>query len=144
MARFVTSLASGWTPERAFAYMSDFSNAREWDPSVVAARSLAPGGPRLGSAYELTVAMGGGRRLTLRYLISELGPGAVELLAESRWLRSRDRITVAEESGGCRVTYDARLTLRGIARPLSPLLAPSFRRTATRALVSLRRILSQP
>jgi hypothetical protein len=143
MARFVASLASGWTPERAIAYMSDFSNAREWDPSVVAARSLDPGPPRLGSAYELTVAMGE-RRLTLRYAITELSGMAVELLAESRWLRSRDRITVTEASSGSWVTYDARLTLRGLARPLSPLLARSFRRTATRALVSLRRILSQP
>jgi hypothetical protein len=144
MARFVTSLASGWTAERAFAYMSDFSNAREWDPSVVAARSLDPGAPRLGAAFDLTVAMGGDRRLALHYVISDLRPGEVEFLAESRWLRSRDRIRVTEDFDGCRVSYDARLTLRGVARPLSPLLAPSFRRTATRALVSLRRILSEP
>jgi hypothetical protein len=143
MSRFVTSVASGWTPERAFAYMSDFSNAREWDPSVVAARSLDPGAARLGAAFDLTVAMGD-RRLALRYVITELTGASVELLAETRWLCSRDRITVTEEPGGCRVAYDARLTLRGIAWPLSPLLAPSFRRTATRALVSLRRILSEP
>jgi hypothetical protein len=144
MSRFVTSLTSGWTPERAFAYMSDFSNAREWDPSVMAARSRDAGPPRLGSAFDLTVAMGGDRRLALGYVITEMTGVTVEFLAETRWLRSRDRITVTEESGGCRVTYDARLTLRGVARPLSPLLAPSFRRTATRALLCLRRILSEP
>ena len=143
MSRFVTSVASGWTPERAFAYMSDFSNAREWDPSVVAARSLDPGPARVGAAFDLTVAMGD-RRLALHYVITELTGVTVELLAETRWLRSRDRITVTEEPGGCRVTYDARLTLRGIGWPLSPLLSPSFRRTATAALVSLRRILSAP
>jgi hypothetical protein len=144
MPRFVTSIASGWTPDRAFAYMCDFSNAREWDPSVVAARALDAGPPRLGSAYKLTVAMGGDGRLSLRYVITELSPVTVELLAESRWLRSRDRITVAEGPGGCRVGYDARLSLRGAARPLSAALTPSFRRTAGRALVSLRRILSAP
>jgi hypothetical protein len=143
MSRFVTSVASGWTPERAFAYMSDFSNARQWDSSVVEARSLDPGPARLGAAFDLTVAMGY-RRLALHYVITELTGVTVELLAETRWLRSRDRITVTEESGGCRVTYDARLTLRGIARPLSPLLSSSLRRTATAALVSLRRILSAP
>jgi hypothetical protein len=144
MARFVTSLASGWTPERAFAYMSDFSNAREWDPSVVEARSLDAGPPHLGSAYELTVATGERRRLTLRYAVTELRGMAVELVAQTRWLISRDRITVTPDAGGCRVGYDARLSLRGLARPLSPLLGPSFHGTATRALVSLRRILSQP
>jgi hypothetical protein len=144
MARFVTSIASGWTPERAIAYMSDFSNARQWDPSVVEARSLDPGPPHLGSAYLLTVATGERRRISLRYAVTELSEVAVEFLAETRWLRSRDRITVTPDGGGCRVGYDARLSLRGLARPLSPLLSPSFRRTATRALVSLRRILSQP
>jgi hypothetical protein len=144
MARFVTSLGSGWTPERALAYMADFSNATEWDPSVVAARSLDPGPPRRGSAYELTVAVGKGRHVTLHYVITELSGSAVELLAETRWLRSRDRITVRGAPDGSRVTYDASLTLRGIARPFSAVLAPSFRRTATRALVSLRRVLSAP
>ena len=144
MARFVTSLGSGWTPERALAYMAEFSNATEWDPSVVAARSLDPGPPRRGSAYELTVAVGKGRHVTLHYVVTELSRSAVELLAETRWLRSRDRITVSGAEGGSRVTYDARLTLRGVARPFSLLLAPSFLRTATRALVSLRRILSAP
>ena len=32
MARFVTSLGSGWTPGRVLAYMAEFSNATEWDP----------------------------------------------------------------------------------------------------------------
>ena len=88
--------------------------------------------------------MGRGRHVTLHYVVTELSGSAVELLAETRWLRSRDRITVSEATEGSRLTYDASLTLRGVARPFSPLLAPSFRRTATRALVSLRRILSAP
>lgn len=144
MARFLTSLGCSWTPQRVLAYMAEFSNATEWDPSVVAARSLDPGPPRRGSAYELTVAVGRRRHVTLHYVITELSGSAVELLAETRWLRSRDRITVSGATGGSRVTYDARLSLRGIARPLSAVLAPPFHRTAIRALVSLRRVLSAP
>ena len=42
VARYVTTIDSSLTPEEAFAYMADFSNAREWDPSVTeASRSHA-------------------------------------------------------------------------------------------------------
>jgi hypothetical protein len=34
MARYVTTISSTLPAEEAFAYMADFSNAGEWDPSV--------------------------------------------------------------------------------------------------------------
>ena len=37
MARYRASIETQWTPDEAFAYLSDFSTSAEWDPGVVEA-----------------------------------------------------------------------------------------------------------
>ena len=127
MARYVTSIESSLAQEKAFAYMADFSNAREWDPSVSEARRA---GDR---AFDL-VARFGGREVPLHYEVVELeAPRLVVLEARRPGFTSRDTITVAAAGDGSVVHYDARLSFKGIARVADPLMQLVFSRVGARA-----------
>ena len=66
MARYSTTIESTLSPDDAFAYMADFSNARHWDPSVDEASRSDSGAPGEGSTFDLVVRFGG-RSIPMRY-----------------------------------------------------------------------------
>ena len=143
MARYSRELVVPVAVDDAFAYLSRFSSAREWDPSVRAASMLTPEPVGLGSAFLLDVAFLG-RQVSLRYDITEFDrPTMVTLTAENASVRSVDTITV--RAHGPRTTlvrYDADLALLGAARLAAPLFALALRRLGDRAADGLRTTLS--
>lgn len=142
MAHIVKTVTTAWSPEAAFAYMEDFSHAAEWDPSVVASSREDTGPIRVGSAFDLVVRIGG-RRVPLRYEVTQCAPGSVAFTARSTTLESVDTVTVARRDHATEVSYDARIRLRGLLRLADPLLTLGFRRVADRALRGLERRLSE-
>jgi len=141
LPRYRTIIHSAWDPDRALAYMADFSNASSWDPSVVRASPAAGDDVPAGTVFDLVV-MTGGRELPLRYQVIDKTDRAVTLRARTSRLESIDTISVAADPGGSLVTYDAWLGLRGVARVFNPLLGPAFRRIGERARASLAVILA--
>jgi len=141
MARYETTIGSTLSPAEAFAYMADFSNAREWDPSVVeATRSAGEVGP--GSTFDLIVKFGG-RELPLHYkLLSFDPPNSFVVEAEQPSFTSRDTVTVTAAGTGSSVHYDALLELRGARRLLAPVLQLLFNRTGDRAAAGIRAALN--
>jgi hypothetical protein len=103
---------------------------------------VAGEGVAVGAAFDVTVG-GVGRDLTLRYEIIEMDtPDRVEVRAETSTLLSVDVMTFESAGdGGCRVTYDADLSLKGALRVANPLLGVVFGRIGDRAAVGLRRVL---
>lgn len=135
MPHYTAVIPSVWSIDDAFAYMSDFSNARFWDPSVREARQLHDHG------YELTVRFAG-RDKILRYRTTEIdGPNRVVFTSQSRTLLSRDTVTFEASPNGCSVTYRAELQLKGLSALANPLLAMIFRPVGDRARDSLLEIL---
>ena len=137
MASYVTTVDSALPPADAFAYMADFANAREWDPSVSEARRVggAPVGP--GSEFDL-VARFGGRDVPLRYAIVEYDePRRVVLEAKRPGFVSRDTITVEPGAAGSVVRYDARLEFTGLGRLADPVMQRIFNRVGARATAGL-------
>ena len=126
-----------------FAYLARFSNAASWDPGVTAAEDVTAGPPALGSTYRLRVKFLG-LTVPLDYVIEEIdAPKRVVLQAENSRFCSTDKIEVAEASdGGSTVTYEARLTPKGIAAPFGPLMGVVFRRIGDRAGAGLRAALA--
>jgi hypothetical protein len=142
MAEYVAVIPSTWNVERAFGYMSDFSNAQYWDPSVRAARRLDDGDVKVGSRFELTVRFAG-RDKILTYDVTEMEAAQRVIFSSSTaGLHSRDTLTFKVRPDGCEMTYRAELRLKGAATVANPLLIMLFRRLGNRASVSLRRILS--
>ncbi len=143
MPRELRSISSCWPAQRAVSYLSDFANAAEWDPGVVRARRLDDGAIRVGSAFDLEVKVGGATRV-MRYEVAELAAGSVTFRSALGPLCSEDTVTVEPTATGCEVTYDARLSLRGVAAVANPVLGLGFRRVVDRAAASLGAILADP
>ncbi len=144
MTRYRASIETLWTPEQAFAYLSDFSTSSEWDPGVVEAARVGAGAVGAGTEFRL-VAEFLGRKTPITYRIVECDPPyGVTFVGETATAVSHDRITFQPIPAGTRVTYDAALKLKGLLRLADPLLALAFKRVGARALVGLREVLARP
>lgn len=143
MPRYRTVIPSNWSTERAFAYMSDFSNAQEWDPGVLEAHRLGAGPIGVGTEFDLTVKFAG-QRLVLRYRVRDFEQNRrIVFEALTKSLRSVDALIFTPRSGGCEMTYDADLRFTGVATVANPPLAMVFRRVGNRARDSLRELLGR-
>jgi carbon monoxide dehydrogenase subunit G len=143
MAHYKASMHTPRPPEEAFAYLSDFSTTEHWDPGVVSAERLGDGPVREGTEFAL-VARFLGRDNAIVYRVVEFdAPISVTLLGENASVVSLDRITCEASGTGTKITYDARLSLKGPLRIAEPLLAPAFKRVGDRALEGLRRTIGE-
>ncbi|HME04459.1 MAG TPA: SRPBCC family protein, partial [Solirubrobacteraceae bacterium] len=128
-------------PAEAFAYLSDFSNAQEWDPGTVQAERLGEGQLGEGTEFRLVAAFLG-RHTTLTYRIVEYDPpNAVTFRGENSTVVSLDRIAFESSDGGTRVLYDADLRLKGLLKLADPLLGLAFNRIGDSALAGMRKTL---
>ena len=143
MPRYRAQIPSRWDPDQAFAYMSDFSNAAEWDPGVVRASRVTDGGDAPPAAFDLVV-RNLGRETPLRYVVTAREPHRITLSAATPRFESVDTIGVTARPGGSLVEYDATLRMRGLSKVLTPLVALAFRRIGDRARASLTRRLGEP
>ncbi len=141
MARFTASFDVPASREDLFAYLADFSHAREWDPGVVRAERLDEGPVAPGSAFALEVRFFG-REIPMRYEVTKLeAPRRVVFVGETGDVRSEDTITFRKLGGKTRITYDAVLTLKGLRRLADPLLQLAFQWIGRQALDGLKRTL---
>ena len=142
MARYVTSILSPKSPEDAFAYMADLRNFADWDPGVKKVVQVDGDGAGPDSSFDVTVA-GPVSDMTLRYRTLTWRPtSSVVVEASNLWMTSHDRIVVeAAEGGGCTVTYDAEVRLRGPLHFGDTLMAAGFNKIGDRAAAGMRRVL---
>ena len=142
MARYVTTIESKLSPAQAFAYMADFSNALQWDPSVVDASRSGAGAVGNGSTFDLVVKFGG-RKLPMRYaIVSYEEPRLVVIEAQQPSFTSRDTISVEPAGDGSSVHYDALLEFKGPGRALDPIMQLLFNRTGDKAAAGMRAALN--
>ena len=129
MVHFERQLVVPVAQDEAFAYMSRFDSAAEWDPGTKSARMVTPEPVGVGSAFELeTVFLG--KTNMLRYEVRQFeAPKRLVLVAETATVRATDKITFARHSsGGTVIGYNADLDLKGAARLATPLFAIAFKR----------------
>jgi carbon monoxide dehydrogenase subunit G len=130
--------------EQVAAYLSDFSTSAEWDPNTKACRQVDDGPVQVGTRFDNVQKVGPGST-TLRYRVVEYTPGrTVELHSDGSLLTSKDRMDFADAAdGGTRVSYTARLSLKGPARVAEPLLRRAMDRVADRAAECMERRLAR-
>lgn len=143
MAGYKAALDTELPPAEVFAYLSDFSNAAEWDPGTVEATRV--GDEPLGEGTEFRlVAEFLGRRTPLSYRVAEYDPpSVVTLRGENATVVSVNRMTFVPSGAGTHVAYDAKLTLKGARKLADPLLALAFRRVGDAALAGMRDALAR-
>jgi hypothetical protein len=143
MARYLDVIDVPVTPIEAFEYLADFAHCAQWDPGVVEAERLSKGEARQGSAFRVVTRFFG-RRVELRYsILVHEPPHTLVLEACDGSVRSIDEISFTPRAGGTRITYDARLELRGWRRVFDPLLQCAFFDLGRRAARGLRKRLSK-
>jgi len=138
----VRTVTSVWDAAAALRYLADLSNAEHWDPGVLRATRLDEGEVVAGSAFDLLVAVGRSER-EMHYVVTARDEETVVFASRTPALSSMDAVTVLGTDEGCSVTYDTRLSFRGPARVLNPLLGITFRRVVDRAAASLAAVLSE-
>jgi carbon monoxide dehydrogenase subunit G len=115
------------TPDRVFAYLSDFTTTTEWDPgTVTTVRTSGDGG--VGTTYDNTSKFMG-RETELTYeVIEHNAPTRIVLHGTNKTVDATDSITVEAHGGGSKVTYVADFAFSGPAKLLAPLLAPALKK----------------
>jgi len=142
MARYQTWITTPLTRAAAFAELSRFDRAAEWDPGVDEGSMLTPEPVGLGSRFVLHARFLG-RTLPLVYEVVDFEADTrIGLRAENAFVASDDTIRFETLGAGAEITYDARLRPKGLARIGSPLFALAFRRIGDRAAEGLRRHLN--
>ncbi len=141
MAHFETTLDTRAKSDAAFEYLADFSNARDWDPSVTDARRIGSGPIGPGSRFELELALAG-QTLHFEYEIQRYEPNRLLVFcSESERLRSLDTIEIQARSWGCRVHYDADLRLAGAYYLFDPVVHLAFQVSGARSARGLEKAL---
>ncbi|MBB6628014.1 SRPBCC family protein [Nocardioides sp. KIGAM211] len=115
------------SPDRVFAYLSDFTTTTEWDPGTVSTvRIQGDGG--VGTTYR-NVSKFLGRESELTYTVEELTtPRKIALRGENKTVTAHDTMELKAAGAGTEVTYTADFTFKGVARFVAPLLAPALKK----------------
>ena len=143
MAHYKATLETQLPDERVFAYLSDFSNTAEWDPGTVRAERVDEGPIGEGSEFRLVAAFLGRESAITYRVVGYDPPHAVSFRGENSTVVSLDRVTIAPTNTGTRITYDAKLTLKGPLKLADPLLALAFKRLGDQALAGMRDTLAR-
>lgn len=145
MARFTETLVVPQSAEKTFAFLADFHRTAEWDPGVLEAQKLSTGPVAVGTRFRV-VAGFLGRRVEMLYTVTQSDPPhRIVLRGESSQVVAEDEILVTphpdEGSDSCTLTWDARLSLKGLLSLADPLLHASFQVVGRRAVDGLARAL---
>jgi hypothetical protein len=123
-------------PDRVYAYLSDFTNAVEWDAGTVSC-VLTTGDGSVGSTYANTSTfLGLSTELTYELLELE-APRLVVLRGENASVTATDHILIQSAGSGTEVLYTAEFEFKGVSRLAEPLLKFPLERLGDRADRSL-------
>ena len=124
------TVLTSWDAESVFDYLLDFEHAEEWDSGTVSCERLQGDGG-VGTRYR-NVSKFLGRKTTLDYEVEKVVPGRQFVISGSnKTVDSEDTVIVTPTiSGGTEVEYRARMTFKGFAAVVSPLLTPFLKRLA--------------
>lgn len=135
MANYTATVTSPRPADEVFAYLADFRTVQEWDPSITASEHINGDDPvKVGAMFKVTTSTKL-KDVVLEYTTTELErPHKIVLVGENDTTTSTDTITIEERAdGGCDVTYDAELELKGARKLADPLLDLGFQRLGDKA-----------
>ncbi len=129
--------------EAVWAYLSDFTNAEQWDPGTITCTRSDAGPIDVGATYE-NVSEFRGRKTTLQYTVETFDPAKhLVLRGENKTVQSFDDMTFAGSAAGTELIYEARFTFKGVARLAEPLLHKPLNKLADDTEASLQKNLDR-
>jgi uncharacterized protein YndB with AHSA1/START domain len=111
-------------PADVYDLLADVRNELRWNPSIRSAEKETEGPIGAGTVFRTRYRGFGAMRVDL---VEAERPSALTFRAEAKAIAMRIRLTFADDDGGTRLHCAAESSLRGVWRPLEPLLAPLLR-----------------
>ena len=117
-----------------YEYLAEMTNIVDWDPSVASASRLTAGTLRVGSRFQLAVAVGP-RQVPMTYEIAEMtAPARLVLRGRGEGFTAIDDITLTTDRGMTHIDYRVTLSFdKAPAAPASGLVRQLFLRNVRRA-----------
>ena len=123
--------------EAVWGYLSDFTNAEQWDPGTVTCKRTDAGPIDVGATYE-NVSEFRGRKTTLTYTVETFEPAKhLVLRGENKSAQSIDDMTFSGSASGSELVYTARFTFKGVAKLAEPFLHKAINKLADDTEASL-------
>ena len=124
-------------PDVAFAYLSDFTHAEEWDPGTQSCeRTSGDGG--VGTTYR-NVSTFLGREVEITYTTAELAPPTrVHLRGTNEQFEGHDIFEITASGRGSEVRYTAEMSFSGLSRLASPVVSAYLPILARKTVDQLR------
>lgn len=110
-------------------WLEDFARTEEWDPGTVSCVRLDDGPVREGARWRNTSRFRG-RTTELEYRLVVREPARLVFVGENSTVTAVDDLRFDPEGDGTRLTYQASLKFKGLAKLAAPLLRPEFERLA--------------
>ena len=143
MIRLSETAETKLSRDAAFDHIGDFGNLAKWDPGIVSSTRATEGEVGVGTAYDVVVSYRG-RRLEMRYVITEYRPGhKIVLEGSGSVVHAIDVIDFVDENGGTLVTYTADLSITGLGRFFEPLLSGRLKKVGSEAVAGMRKWLKE-
>lgn len=131
------SVETKLSADKAFAFLSEFENTSQWDPSTPVMDKLTPGPVAVGHKYHAEAEFRG-KRQSLEYVVIELSEGHIKLRGHNKTVTALDTIEVRPAGTGSVVDYKAEFSINGPAKIIQPLLKPAFMSLRDPALDGIR------
>jgi carbon monoxide dehydrogenase subunit G len=126
-------------PDVAFAYLADFSNLPDWDPSITSVQKVTPGPVGVGSRYRVSMAFLG-LPVTLDYHVETHEPDKhAVLVGRATGTLATDTVNVTAHKSGSRVRWQAEIALAFPVSLFDPLLSWMFGSSVRAAVENLKR-----
>ena len=125
-------------PEECFDYITDFSLLQDWDHTVVASEKISYGKIGVGSQFNVWLSMGG-RKILMDYKITEFEyPGRAILIGKADNFTAVDTVTVKESDSGCVITWEAKITFKGLSARLVPIFKKQVENSGRKTIEGLK------
>ena len=123
-------------PGSVLAYLRDFANAQEWDPSAERTSRLGAGpvGP---GAHWKHVRKLFGVTAELTYTLVSAEPGRLVFHGRSEGATCTDTALVRAVPGGTEVTYRVELEMHGLAKLATPVLKAELEKMADESVTAV-------
>ncbi len=129
-------------PRDVQAFVSDFKNLPEWDPTIIGVEQTSPGPVRKGTTYRVVLRFIGAQAV-MDYTITEYRPGTRTVLTGvGARATATDTMTVERTIHGSRLTWEADIRFVGIARLFEPFARLLFSPNVRQAMGNLESALN--
>jgi len=141
MATITKSVNINRPPDEVFAYLDDLNKHPEWQPQIESRRIVTEGPTRVGTEVDDTRVVGGGRKVPMRWKVTEHDPAgrrsAFETI-ESKMIKPSGVISVAQAGEGSEVTFQFTTNPFGFGWLMAPLINRDVEKTVTENLGRLK------